>query len=51
MKKIRFDNVVQVRYFNKDDVIKKEQNLTFFSGIKNFLFLILIILIITKFIS
>lgn len=51
MKKIRFDNVVQVKYFNKDDIIKKDSDSVFFSRIKIFLLIILITLILKYFIN
>ena len=49
MKKIRFDNVVQVKYFNKDDVIKKDKRSTFFFRIRNMLFFILACLFLYHF--
>ena len=41
-KKIRFDNIVQVKYFNKDDIIKKKSGYLFYSRkIKSFIFFII----------
>lgn len=44
MKKIRFNNVVQVKYFNKDDIIKKN-GYTIYSKTRGFLFFIVICLL------
>lgn len=44
MKKIRFNNVVQVKYFNKDDIIKKK-DYTIYSKTISFLFFIVICLL------
>lgn len=44
MKKIRFNNVVQVKYFNKDDIIKKN-SYTIYSRMRSYLFFIVICLL------
>ena len=44
MKKIRFNNVVQVKYFNKDDIIKKN-GYTIYYKMRCFLFFIVICLL------
>ena len=47
-KKIKFDNVVQVKYFNKDDIIKKK-NIFNTSRTKKLFIFVLLCLVLYKF--